>query len=117
MYVSGSQTLRIVSVTVPPRIRAFAQTVLALGDRELAEQTSTSPDQEGPQYVADMRSTCRWIVAASAPHLTESVEQPGRRCTEFAWVPSVGWQQVHAGSCADSNIASTLGRRQRVMDP
>ena len=108
MYDNSSQTLRIAPVIVPPRIMTFAQSLLRLEDRDLAERTSTSPDQEGPGFVADMRLTCRWMVAAAVLQPSEPVKQSERRCAEFAWVPGLGWHQIRADTCEDSRFMPTL---------
>jgi hypothetical protein len=62
-YLPASSEVVIVPYRFLPR--PWLAQLLALNDRELLQRTSTSPELEGPTFVADMRATLAMLAGSS----------------------------------------------------
>ncbi len=57
--------------------------MIAMDDADLLEQSSTSPEQEGPGFCGEVRATLKWMLHTKG----------GRKApATFAWSDAAGWQ-------------------------
>lgn len=76
--------------------------MISLPDTELLQQSSTSPDQEGPGFCEDVRDTFRWMLQAKGGRKAPAV---------FSWAAgSGGWVRDRAAAAEGqhSQLAITL---------
>lgn len=96
IYAAATQQLCIPPVHLDTHSlnRAELLQMVALPDAELVQQSSTSPEQEGPGFCEDVRATLRWMLQA----------KPGRRAPAvFSWAAGDGgWVRDRAAAAGET---------------
>ena len=99
---------------LPPRTASWLRHVVELDDPAFLQQTSTSPDHEGPSYARDLRAAYRWLLRIQAA--AAGGGGGGTQLTELAyrWSPvTCSWQPVGGSRVSDG--AGALPPRSLAM--
>lgn len=73
--------------------------MISLSDAELLQQSSTSPEQEGPGFCEDVRNTFRWMLQADSSRKTPAV---------FSWTAADGWLQEEEAAAVAGKPSAQL---------
>ena len=63
--------------------------MIRLSDAELLQQSSTSPEQEGPGFCEDVRNTLQWMLQADNGRGDPAM---------YSWAADSGWVQEAAAA-------------------